>query len=495
MISRQSVAGAHNAGGRIRRTLTLALIGAALALVAAMAAAPCAHAAAKGIVDSRLEYHGGIDLAPVGAYVEEMGPTGLNARWTRVLAYWDQLQPHAPGVADPGDADGDGFNDAYVQELDAVVSALRAQGISVILTGSDPPAWARDTAYKKYWTRNSSTAVVRVGDSAVRSAFQGYARFLASHFKGFGIRHFEVWNEPNLRLIPQIVGGKVVGPEVYRKMLVSFSRGAHAGNPQAVVIAGATSRTGSNGTSTGSTSPQWFAKYLKRRGAIQWFDAYSHHPYSTRMSAPQPSAMPRRPDISVTLGNLTVLLKLFPTKPFYLTEYCYSTSRNDAFVLAVSRVEQARYMRQAFRILATRSYRQVKALLWFLVRDWQTVPGDDSSIGVYTGLIDSKGARKPSWWAFAGGNRITVTAPASTRARTRFRVSGTVTTREGALSGKTMTLERRGLKAKSWVTAKTARTKADGSYAFSVYQNRATRYRVVWRGVLESASVTVRLAR
>jgi len=494
LIPRRLVARDHNAVRRSGSTLALFLAGAALALLAAAPVVPSAYAADKGIVDHRLEYHGGIDLAPVAAYAEEMGPSGLNARWTRVFAYWDQLQPSAPGVADPGDADGDGFNDAYVHELDTVVGALRAQGIRVILTGSDPPSWARDAAYKKYWTKNPTTAVVRVGDPEVRTAFQDYARFLAAHFKGYGVRHLEVWNEPNLRLIPQIVGGKVVGPEVYRKMLVSFSRGAHAGSPSAAVIAGATSRMGSNGTSAGSTSPQWFARYLKRRGATRWFDAYSHHPYSTRMSAPQPGAQPRRPDISVTLGNLPVLLKLFPTKPFYLTEYCYSTSRNDAFVLAVSRAFQARYLRQALRILATRPYRQVKVLLWFLVRDWQSVPGDSSSVGVYTGVVDSKGVRKPSWWAFAGGNRIAVTAPTKARARTRFVVSGTVTTREGALAGEVMTLQRRGLKAKSWVAAKTVRTKADGSYAFAVYQTRATRYRVVWKGVRESSSVTVRLA-
>lgn len=485
----------HDAARRFGRMLTLVLTAAALALLAATAAAPSARAAAKGIVDHRLEYHGGIDLAPVGAYAEEMGPSGLNAGWTRVFAYWDQLQPHAPGKADPGDLDGDGFNDAYVHELDTVVGALRAQGIRVILTGSDPPSWARDAAYKKYWTKNPTTAVVRVGNSTVRGAFQSYARFLAGHFKSYGVRHFEVWNEPNLRLIPQIVGKKVVGPEVYRKMLVSFSRGAHAGNPSAAVIAGATSRMGSNGTSTGSTSPQWFAKYLKRRGAARWFDAYSHHPYSTRKSAPAPGAKPRRPDISVTLGNLPVLLKLFPTKPFYLTEYCYSTSRNDAFVLAVSREDQARYLRQALRVLATRPYRQVKALLWFLVRDWQSVPGDSSSVGVYTGVVDSDGGRKPSWWAFAGGNRIAIAAPLKTRARTRFVVSGAVTTREGALAGASVTLQRRGLKAKSWLQAKTVRTKADGAYAFAVYQTKATRYRVVWKGVRESSSVTVRLAR
>ncbi len=488
----------HTAAGRTRITLVVVFVAAALAL---LAAAPSAHAAARGIVDNRLEYHGTIGLDPVESYAEQMGPANLGAKWTRVLAYWDQLQPNepAPGVTQKGDLDGDGFNDAYVNELDTVVSALRAQGISVILTGSDPPSWARDTAYKKYWIHNPTTAVVRMGDPKVAAAFKEYAGFLAGHFKDpagdFEVSHFEVWNEPNLRLLPQIVGKKVVGPEVYRKMLVAFSQAAHKANPDAVVIAGATSRMGSPGTSSGSTSPQWFAKYLKGRGATKWFDAYSHHPYTTRRSVPQPGAMPRRPDISVTLGNLSVLLKLFPTKPFYLTEYCYSTGSNDAFVVSVSKADQARYLRQAYALLAKPKYRQVKALLWFLVEDWQSDPGSSSSVGVFTGLIDTSGHYKPSWWAFAGGNKIAITAPAEAPARTRFIVNGTVTTRQGALAGQQVILQRRGLTAQTWIKAKTATTKAEGAYTFAVYQTRATRYRVIWDGVCESSSATVRLPR
>ena len=414
----------------------------------------------QGIVDNRLEYHGGIGLGPVETYAEQMGPANLHAKWTRVLAYWDQLQPSAPGVTDPGDLDGDGFNDAYVNELDTVVGALRAQGISVILTGSDPPSWARDTAYKKYWTKNPTTAVVRVGDSRC-CRLQGVRLVPGRPLQDLGITHFEVWNEPNLRLLPQIVGKKVVGPEVYRKMLVAFSKAAHDGNPKAVVIAGATSRMGSPGTSAGSTSPQWFARYLKKRGATRWFDAYSHHPYTTRKSAPQPCAKPRRPDISVTLGNLSVLLKLFPTKPFYLTEYCYSTGANDAFVVSVPKADQARYLRQASALLAKPQYRQVKALLWFLVKDWQSDAGEQSSVGVYTGSSTARGpqtilvgVRRRQQHHHHGAGE----GPA----RTRFCVSGTVTTRREP-RGKHDSAAT-GAQGKSWVTAKTA-TKAEARTA------------------------------
>ncbi len=255
---------------------------------------------------------------------------------------------------------------------------------------------------------------------------------------------------------------------------------------------------GSNGTSAGSTSPQWFARYLKSHGATRWFDAYSHHPYSTRMSSPKPSARPRRPDISVTLGNLPVLLKLFRTKPFYLTEYCYSTSANDAFVLNVSKADQARYLRQAYALCAKRAYRQVKVLLWFLVRDWQSDPSNPDSVGVYTGLIDHRGDLKPSWWAFVGGNRITIEAPSAVAAGSPFAISGVLTTRADAGASVELRLQRRSLTGSTWrtVTGATAKTDATGAYSFEgLTQTSAKRYRVIWDGVVESSRATVGLTR
>jgi hypothetical protein len=465
--------------------------------VAALWPSSASAVCARGIVDHRLEYHGGIDLDPVESYAEQMGSNVLGAKWTRVLAYWDQLQPRRPGVKDPGDLDHDGFNDAYVHELDTVVGALTAQHIRVILTGTGPPSWARDTAYKKYWHGNLGTAVVRIGDPKVLAAFQKYARFLAGHFKApaYGVKHFEVWNEPNLRLIPQIVGKKVVGPEVYRKMLIAFSKGAHQGNPAAVVIAGATSRTGSAGTSTGSTSPQWFAKYLKAHGATRWFDAYSHHPYNTLRSSPQPSAPPRRPDITVTLGNISVLLKLFPRMDFYLTEYCYSTGANDAFVMSVSKADQARYLRQAYAL--AEHHKQIKAMLWFLVKDWRSDPQDPSSLGVFTGLVDEFDQRKPAWYAFTEGNTITaVPSDPAVAAGAPFTVSGVLTTKEGAGADFPVLLQRRGLVGGTWSTVATmpdTKTDSAGAYSFAVTQTTGSQYRVIWDGVCESAAVPVKL--
>ena len=210
--------------------------------------------------------------------------------------------------------------------------------------------------------------------------------------------------------------------------------------------------------------------------------------------------MPRRPDISVTLGNLPVLLKLFPNKPFYLTEFCYSTdARRDAFVLAVSEADQARYLRQAYALLGKRAYRQVKVMLWFLVRDWQADPSDPDSLGVYTGVVDTEDRRKPSWYAFAGGNKVTIDEPPTLPAAgAPFQLTGVLTTREGPGQDITVKLQRRSLSSTNWrtVSGATATTGADGVYRIQgVTQTSAQRYRVIWDGVVESPQITVGLAK
>jgi hypothetical protein len=111
---------------------------------------------------------------------------------------------------------------------------------------------------------------------------------------------------------------------------------------------------------------------------------------------------------------------------------------------------------------------------------------------VYTGLIDFTGARKPAWYAFAGGNRITIDAPQAVAPGEEFAVSGVLTTRQGPGEGIRVRLQRRSLTGTTWRTVVSQTTGADGAYAFeAVTQTSGKRYRVVWDGVRESLQVTV----
>jgi hypothetical protein len=474
--------------------LASALALACLALCAALLSPslPAAQAAQKGIVDHRLEYSNRVHPDEIQRHVVELSEAG--ATWTRVLVRWNYLQPVAPWASAPAGVEltADGYDAHYVAELEAVVAALHAQGIRVILSGNDIPRWAANPKYAK--DKHVTSAVIRAGNAKVMAEFQKFGRFCAGNFLEWDVKHFEVWNEPNLSsgIYPQIVGKTAVGPAAYVKMLKAFYTGAKKANRNAVVIAGATSRFGSNGTHPSSTSPQWFARYLKAHRANRWFNAYSHHPYTKRGSNPVPSVPPRQPTRAVTLGNIDVLLKIFPGKPFYLTEFCYSTAPvEDLFCVVVSEADQARYLRQAYKFVER--YPQIKVMLWFLVRDWEKNPVETPGVGVYTGLLEPSGERKPAWYAFVGQTALTAVAPSSAAAGVPFTVSGVLTTRDGAGEGIPVLLQRRTLTGGNWSTVAKPQvvTDAAGAYSFDVTQTAGWRYRVVWDGVCESAPVSV----
>jgi len=477
---------------RMPRTAAIFLLAMSVtALFLLTGAPPQAQAVPRGIVDQRLErVYPPVGLNELPAIVAEMGPGKLQARWTRVQVSWARLQPSAPDAPpSSGDLNGDGYLDSYVTELDAVVNALRGANMTVMMTATDVPKWASD---RRYWTRKGydPDVAMRIDDSKVRAQFAAFGKFLAKHFAG-RVRQVECWNEPNLwrGIFPQWRGKKAIGPSVYVKMLKAFYAGAKRGSSRAIVIAGATAPRGTNNQY--STSPQKFARYLKSKRATKWFNAYSHHPYTpggSRNAAP--NRPPNNPSRCVTLYNLKVLMKLFPGKPFYLTEFGYNTRQSKLFGLQVSAADQARYLRQAYSMV--RRWKRVKALLWYLVVDWRPDASKPTN-GAYCGLIESDGVtRKPAWYAFAGNNRLSVKAPPSVKARQTFSVSGTLTTRLGPGEAVKVMLQGRNTSRGKWSRVAAKTTTVSGAYSFTIRQTRSKVYRVVWDGVCESAQKSVR---
>lgn len=458
-----------------------------VALAAAAIASPSpAPAAERGIVDNRLETLWPVDLETVPALALEIGSERLGARWTRVLVYWTRLQPSAPGVADDRDADGDGYVDAYVTELKTVVGALTSNGVKVILTPMDTPKWASD---RSVWKGSySARCPPALRDVTVKTEFARMAAFLASEFGGRA-RYLEVWNEPNGGAIyPQTLPDDPwFAPRVYLRMLKTFSAAAKKANPRAVVIAGATAPRGGNDRE--STSPQRFARYLRAQRAQRYFDAYSHHVYPWHRPAAAAPDLRR----AVALGNLDVLLDLFPGKPFYVTEFGYATRKPSLLGCPVPQTRQAAYLRQAYEFLA-RKYPRVKAMLWFMVQDLGPAP---DRIGAYMGLRTTGGARKPAWFAFAGGNRLTVAASRPAGPSGPLTFSGSLTSRAlGRLAGKRVELQRRRGGGSSWTPVAAAMTTGSGRYTLRARPSAgAVRYRIVWKGVCRSRVISVTPAR
>jgi hypothetical protein len=386
------------------------------------------------------------------------------------------------------------FDAGYFTKLIALVDAARAEGMQVVINVGNTPKWASDTAYWKYppsgYKANVYYNFYPPSASGI-TEFGNFAAYLATQLQG-KILGYECLNEPNMWTIiyPQkTAADPSLAIHTYEKMLKEFSAGVRGvGDPSnPLVIAGSTGPFGDN--SKWRTSPQKFASALRAAGMATYFDAYSHHPYVPGGNANMsPTAIPFDPTHTVTLGNISTLLKMFPTKPFYLTEYAYSTSTTFMFGAGVSQARQASYLTKAYSLAG--KYAQIQALTWYMLKDWSPLGTKYSMLGVYSGLRTVTGARKLAYYAFARGNKLTIIAPASLRKGTSGVVKGTLTSVPmGPLAGKLVSLQR--WSSGAWRTVKSMKTGSLGTCRFAIGAKATAYYRIAWTGVTVSAKKRV----
>ena len=474
------------------RSLRALLVPALLLVMVIAAPAAAAHTVARGLADIGLvEASHGARMTAMNDYAQ------LQVRYLRLGLDWSRAEP-AQGV----------YDETYLAAFDDIAGLAQERGIQLILTVASTPEWASDSSLWKIHPPGQTDNGWKPcyppapGPNGHIDDFGAFAQYLAGRFAGTfpgTVFAYECWNEPNLWvwLFPQERSpGDNFAVKRYEKMLKAFYTGIKAGDPAAQVIAGATAPIGQNkryppGTPYNRTTPQHFARALKKLGGGPYFDAYSHHPYTPGGSLETaPEALPSAPSTTVQLRNLGALLKVFPNKPFYLTEFGYNTSFSAMFGgLPLSRSTQADYLRRAYRYAGR--YPRVKALFWYLRNDESPSGLSSDMYGVYTGLRTIDGARKLSWFAFAGGNRLTLDAPRTVRRGHAAILRGALTSsRLGApvtgITGRVLTVKRR--VGGHWRTLRTIRTTGAGAYRCNVRPARSGRYRLVWAGVVTSPS-------
>lgn len=412
------------------------------------------------------------DLTAWNELVAELHPEVI-----RVDISWPGLEPHR----------GE-YNDTYIQRLSAGIDTIRASGAQVLIQVSKVPRWASDTAYWRHPVAGDKAGVYRTFYPVRRDRladFRACMQYLAAALNG-KVLGYICWNEPNLwsQIFPQRTSRDgAFAAHHYARMLKAFAAGVRAADPEANVVGGETAPAGQN--TRYSTSPQRFARVLRRSGAGASFDVYSHHPYAVGGSKHiAPDDMPRDPTHAVSMANLGTLLRIFPTKPFYLTEFAYSTAFSFHFGICTTEAGQATYLRRAYALAARHS--QVRLLLWWSLRDTSKTGSYRDEWGWYLGLRRLDNSRKPAYFAFAGGNRLVLEPPEAIAAGSAGTLQGTLTSKTmGALSGKTLRVQRRS--STGWVTVTTVRTGSDGAYSVRVRPRATTAWRLVWPGVATSA--------
>ena len=430
-----------------------------------------ARTVARGLADSTID---SMTADQQAAALYEISHD-LRGTYVRFTVYWAAAQPQQ-GAYDPGSA--------YMTGVASAVSLARQNGLRVMITFLGVPKWASDPTF---WKQTGGYQQRDAMSTKYLPDFKRFCQDFATTFRG-QVYAYEAWNEPNLAqsLFPQATPqNKNFAADLYFKMLGSFSTGIRLGDADALRVAGATAPLGSDHPGNiSSTSPQRFAARIKAKGAASLFDAYSHHPYMPGASSRQwPEAAPRDPKTTVALQNLGTLLKLFPKKDFYLTEYGVQTAACLWFSgQHVDQITQASYLKRAYAYAAR--YPQVKLLMWFLLNDYS--PKGSPNSGFYTGLNTAGGAHKRAWYAFARGNYLALSAPASIKRGSALTLTGKLSCSSvGALAGKPLVVQRHS-PGHSWSTVKTVYSGVAGLYSVRLWPKASAYYRVTWLGVATS---------
>jgi len=336
-----------------------------------------------GVVSDLTWYMSRADMDRSIAMMSDAG-----VQWVRASMNWATLEPNAKGVLDP----------RWMPELDYAIQKARAAGIQVLMPISDGvPYWASADPAK--YTDTSGQHWNKAWKPYNFQDYADFARTLVNRYKGFGVRHYEVWNEPNyVRFWPS-------GPDPadYTAMLRAAYPAIKQADPGATVVMGGVS--GSDYT---------FLQGIYSAGGGAYFDVAAVHPYTNNTD---PTACWYEPGTTryakfAFCGIEEVrktMLANGDSRSLWLTEMGWSTATN-----GVTEAAQADYLTKAFT--KVQSYPYVTNSFWYSFRNnWWTynAPGD---IEANYGLVRVDFSLKPAFNAFkayatAGGVTTTTAVP------------------------------------------------------------------------------------
>jgi len=359
-----------------------------------------ALAAVIVVVAGAVALSGGDDSAPIGAVaavqddhlptipldqipgrLDLLAATGVTT--TRVDLFWGDIAPSKP--ADPANPADPAYD---FSRADLIMQGLATHDITPIVSVYDTPAWAS--------SQPPPAAGVVVNPAAPDpAAFGAFMGALATRYSGAftspggeklpEVRHFEIWNEPNLSLFftPQFQGKTPVALNAYAAMDKAAYPAIKRANAEAIVIAGV-------GGPRSSTSASGI-------GAIDWLrglrardiplDAYSQHIYPGTSPLTETNVVPSW----ATVGRLLDELDAWkPGLPLYITEAGYTTAATPYRTEKVTEQQQAQYLSQIYSLPQLHTDR-VKTVVWFNLQDNANWPA---------GLLRDDGSKKPSYRAF-----------------------------------------------------------------------------------------------
>lgn len=355
-------------------------------------------AVAVVVVAGAVMLSGGDDATPVGAVaavqddhlpvdpidtipdrLDMIAATG--ATTTRVDLFWKDIAPSRPDrPSDPADPAYD------FSRADLIMLGLAKHDITPIVSVYNAPRWATGGP------PSSSAVNPNAPDPKDFADFMGAlaARYSGGFTSPGGeklpeVRHFEIWNEPNLPLFfsPQYEGDQPVSVDAYAAMDRAAYPEIKKANADAVVIAGVGGPRSST-SPTGIGAMDWLKGLRERKIPL---DAYSQHVYPAAPPLADTTVVPSWATIGRVLDELDAWK---PGLPLYITEAGYTTATTPYRTEKVTEEQQAEYLSQIYSLPQLRSER-VKAVVWFNLQDNANWPA---------GLLREDLSKKPSYEAF-----------------------------------------------------------------------------------------------
>jgi hypothetical protein len=295
------------------------------------------------------------------------------AKVARFDIFWSEVAPTRP--ANPVDHNDPAYD---WRRADLVINGFASARITPIISVYSTPAWAVQG-------RNRRVATAYNPNAPRAAEYARFMRAVAARYRGKA-RHFEIWNEPNLKAFLAFRGRASLPG--YKGLVRASYPAIKQGNPRAIVIAG----VGGPRSSTGDGSI----------GARQWmlglvndprvrFDAYSQHIYPARGPRFRSPAFDR---VFPSWASLPFIYEQLDRKKkgmkLYVTEAGYTTAATPFRNVQVTPAVQNAYLRQLFNLPAVRSPR-LAAVVWFNLQDNPNWPA---------GLLFADGRPKPSYASF-----------------------------------------------------------------------------------------------
>ncbi|HXH88714.1 MAG TPA: hypothetical protein VNI55_08930 [Gaiellaceae bacterium] len=334
------------------------------------------------------------------------------ATFVELTLNWRSLAPGGARKPDGFDA-GNPADPAYADRWEAFDQELRLateRRLQPIVTILQAPTWATGAG-------NGRAGLVRPDPAELGLFALAAAKRYNGSFQGLPrVRHWRVWNEPNISLflVPQFVDGRPFSPGLYRSMVNAVAGAVKSVRADNLVVAGGTAPFRDITPEVEKVDKRWgplsFMRELlclskaltpKCKQRVR-FDIWSHHPYTS--GGPTHNAV--LPD-DVSLGDLPEMRRVLMAGArsgnivsrgrvdFWVTEFSWDSSPPDP--RGVPARLEARWTSEALY----RMWRSgVSLVTWFLLRDEPLATSPYQSGLFYRGATLERDRAKPARQAF-----------------------------------------------------------------------------------------------